>query len=385
MNSKIYSAIFIHFIAAFFSQSFGENLPRVLPIDAAEFERRMDSFYSPLDDWRQVFELDIEGQRVRVDGEADWIDLESSASVKQRNYNVGDWPHVVLDPGHLGGEWGPLEGRSFAIGDGPVFQEGDAVLAVAKRVQELLRDYKIKLSLTRSDATPVNPKRPSDYIDEASRWVQETRPDLSPQGQKFEWLVQNRANLLFYRSGEIEARAHLVNQSLKPDLVVCLHINAGAWENPQRFSLREENNLHILVHGNYMSGELASVEARTDLMHKIANGTFEKERSAAEVFLKIFHRRTQLPAYKYGGKNALLVDEAGYLWARNLAANRKYHAPVVFLEPYIANSIDGYARITAGDYQGRKRVQGVMQLSLVEEYARAVASSLFELYGLEKR
>jgi hypothetical protein len=57
-------------------------------------------------------------------------------------------------------------------------------------------------------------------------------------------------------------------------------------------------------------------------------------------------------------------------------ANRLYECPVVFLEPYIANSTQVFARIQAGDYHGAKMVAGKMRISLVEEYVDAVVAGL---------
>ena len=359
--------------------------PESLPVTEAEFEARMDSFYSPLDDWRQWMEVDAESGRVKMDPEGPWIGPASTPEQTTVDFKDLEEPHVALDPGHIGGKWGPLEGRSFSVDGGPVFQEGDAVLAISKRVKELLEPYRIKISLVRDDAEPINPLRPADYLEPSVEWVTERFPDLESNSSEFKSRVTAYANRLFYRSDEIRRRADLVNGTIKPDLVVCLHINASGWPDPQKPSLVENHDLHILLHGNYTPGELSTTGARQELAYKIANSTYELEREAADAFLKIFRRATDLPAYHYGGNNALKVDEEGYLWARNLAANRLYQAPVVFLEPYVANSIEGYERIKMGDYAGRREVGEKMRMSLYEEYARATASSLIELFKLERR
>ena len=64
------------------------------------------------------------------------------------------------------------------------------------------------------------------------------------------------------------------------------------------------------------------------------------------------------------------------VWARNLIANRLYECPVVFLEPYVANSKEVFARILAGDYEGTKKVAGKSRVSLVEEYVDATVAGL---------
>ncbi|MEM7672997.1 MAG: hypothetical protein AAF212_06615 [Verrucomicrobiota bacterium] len=356
-----------------------------MPILAEDLEKRLDHFYSPLDDWRKWIEIDHLGQRARFDREGPWIDLENSEVSRFAEILDKKTPHISLDPGHIGGTWGPMEGRSFKVSDGPIFQEGDAVLLTAQKVQSLLEPYDVRVSLVRDSAEPINSKRPADYMDTALEWATTRWPDLSPSSQEFNEHVEARANLLFYRSDEIRARSLIVNDDLRPDLVVCLHINASGWEDPAKPSLTTEHNLHILVHGNYTPGELSSLESRQELAQKIAHSTYPLERQASEVFLKVFRQTTGLPPYTYKRNNALKIDEDGYLWARNLAANRLYRPPVVFLEPYVANSEEGYARIAAGEYSGRKEVAGKMRLSLTEEYARATASSLIELLELQPK
>ena len=70
------------------------------------------------------------------------------------------------------------------------------------------------------------------------------------------------------------------------------------------------------------------------------------------------------------------IGESPGVWARNLLANRLYECPVVFLEPYIANSKEVFARIQAGDYKGVRKVAGKRRVSLIEEYVDAIVAGL---------
>jgi len=88
--------------------------------------------------------------------------------------------------------------------------------------------------------------------------------------------------------------------------------------------------------------------------------------------------RASLPPFTYPGKNARKVNGNPYLWARNLLANRIYHCPVVFTEPYVMNNQQVFERIQAGDYEGEKEVAGQSRCSLFREYAQAVAGGLAE-------
>ena len=62
-------------------------------------------------------------------------------------------------------------------------------------------------------------------------------------------------------------------------------------------------------------------------------------------------------------------------------ANRLYRCPVVYLEPYVANSRLDHARIQAGDYEGLREFDGEMRPSLYREYAGWVTAALLEYYG----
>ena len=69
------------------------------------------------------------------------------------------------------------------------------------------------------------------------------------------------------------------------------------------------------------------------------------------------------------------------VWARNLLANRHYRCPVVFLEPYRANSRGAYERIIAGNYKGTRDFEGVQRIPLMDEYAQAVAEGLVKSFS----
>ena len=87
-------------------------------------------------------------------------------------------------------------------------------------------------------------------------------------------------------------------------------------------------------------------------------------------------RITGLPPYSYSGSNAKRVGSSGYVWARNLLANRLYECPVVYIEPYVMNSQEVFARIQAGEYEGLRNFAGVMRPNIFEEYVQGVVDGL---------
>jgi hypothetical protein len=78
------------------------------------------------------------------------------------------------------------------------------------------------------------------------------------------------------------------------------------------------------------------------------------------------------------------MDEEGYIYARNLAANRQFRGAVIFLEPYFMNSRTVYARIQAGDYEGERELDGRSYPSIFREYADAVAAGVIAYYRGEE-
>lgn len=89
---------------------------------------------------------------------------------------------------------------------------------------------------------------------------------------------------------------------------------------------------------------------------------------------------TGLPPFTYLGKNARQVNDNSYLWVRNLLANRVYHCPVVFTEPYVMNNQEIFDRLQAGNYEGIREIAGKQRLSIFREYAQGVAEGLAEAF-----
>lgn len=245
--------------------------------------------------------------------------------------------------------------------------EGELVLEVARRLKIELEARGARVTLLREDLTPVTPARPEDFRPEAERWVAESDPELEPGTEPWEERVRARQNLLFYRVAEIRARAEYVNREVRPDLVVALHINAEAWPEEDNRALVADTHFHLLLNGAYMESELALDDLRYALLRKLFSREFEAERFWAEPMIEAFVEVTELPPYSYKGKNAVPIGDSGYLYGRNLLANRLYACPVLFLEPFVANSEVDYERIQA-------YLRGVVRPdeSIIEDYVDSV-------------
>lgn len=297
-----------------------------------------------------------------------------------------DGVRVAIDPGHIGGRWARIEERWFQIGDGAPVREGDMVLIVAGHLRARLEALGAKVLMVRDGLEPITRQRPEDLVDEARAWLAERGIRITKEGYsgphdpaRFASVRWN-AELLFYRVSEIRARADRVNRRLRPDVTVCLHFNAEDWGDPARPTLVRENHLHLLLNGRYGADELKYDDQRFDMLMRLLGRCWPEELALSESVARAMAQATGLRPYTYLGGNAIRVGSNPYLWIRNLLANRLYQCPVVYVEPYVMNSRDAYARIQAGDYEGLREFGGKQRESIYREYARGVSAGLVQYF-----
>ena len=283
---------------------------------------------------------------------------------------------IVLDPGHIGGEWARMEERWFVRGKGRAVQEALLNLQVARRLRDQLVTAGYEVVLTKDNFEPVTAMRPEDFRVEAARTL--PTPPGGTELERDAWCrdqLRKRMEQLFYRSAEITARAQFVNESARPDLTICLHFNAVEWN--ERNELVDDNRLVVFVHGDYLPSEVADDAQKLRLFYKILSRSLGVELPVAESVATALAQATRLPAAEYGAaSSAVRVGTNAYVYARNLAANRLIDSPVVFLEPYYMNNRIVYQRIQLGDYDGEQMVEGKSYRSIIREYADAVAAGL---------
>ncbi len=299
--------------------------------------------------------------------------------------------HVALDPGHIGGRWAQMEERWFKLGDATPVQEGDMTLRVAKILATRLRILGAKVSFVRRETEPVTPQRPDDLRllarDVLIKSGASNPPESfdGPVDPAKEQAVRWQSELLFYRNSEIRARAAIVNSKLRPDVVLCLHFNAHEWGDPKNPTLIDANDLHLLANGAYMESELAFDDVRFEMMRKLLSRTSDEEIPLVESVAGAMLRELKLPPYVYTTDNVIKLGTTGYVYARDLMANRIYNCPVVYCEPYDMNGKEAFARIQAGDYEGTREILGVKRPSIYREYAKSVADGLVEYYSAKRR
>ncbi len=295
---------------------------------------------------------------------------------------------IALDPGHLGGPWAKMEERWFQVGDSVPVTEGDLTLRVARLVAPRLKQLGARVSFVRHGTEPVTAERPDDFKELARKiliknGVPQPRADfLNRDDPEKEQTIRWQSEILFYRFSEIRRRAVLVNTKLHPDLVLCLHFNAEGWGDPNNPTLIDHNHFHLLVNGSYLAQELELDDERFEMVRRLLSRAYDEELPLADTIAEHMATATGLPPYEYPTDTYVTkVGQSGYVYARNLLATRLYRCPVVYCEPYVMNSHEGFDRIQAGDYDGIRNFNGVERKSIFREYADSVVDGLVDYYG----
>jgi N-acetylmuramoyl-L-alanine amidase len=350
-------------------------------ISKKEFLRQLNEVYCPRKSWWSPW-IEIEANRARIRkkaGSDEWYNLQFFESNETINLSLSRFQisgtKILIDPGHIGGEFSEMEGRHFAIGgDNPV-KEGDLALSVALKLKSELEKKGAVVSLSRKENQPVTQLRPKDFKELAENWFSRMEWLQELPSEERSKRIQKKQELYFYRVSEIMARSEIIRKS-QPDLVLCIHLNAAPWPDPDNKSLVTRNDYHVLVNGCYMGGEIAYDNQRFEMIWRLLHRWEGTERLIAEHMSQAFAKETGLPAFAYKGPNALKIGKVEGVWARNLLANRMYEAPVIFLEPYIANSEEVYKRIQGGDSDPHDTNEGQSRKSLIKEYVDAVVLGL---------
>jgi len=294
--------------------------------------------------------------------------------------------HIAIDPGHIGGSFAIMEERHLSFAPGEGIQEGDLTLTTAQVLAERLKALGAYVSLVRENANPVTDKRPADLADAARQILADagfSKPVegyASLTGDAKILTVQWQGEKLFYRVSEIHARAKKVNETIKPDVVLCLHYNAEAWGDATKPQFSPVNHMHVLVNGCYSPVELEQQDVRFEMLHRLFSRMHEEELPLAVAVAGGLRAATGLQAYVYTTPNARHVGDNAYVYARNLLANRTYQCPVVFLEPYVMNNEETYRRLLNGHFIGRTLIAGRLQTSAIEDYVRGVVNGVLAYY-----
>jgi N-acetylmuramoyl-L-alanine amidase len=364
-----------------------------------DFTRLLDTVYAPGGAWKGTIEIGEIGASILTTGSNRWV-LHFAREGKKAREPERYWKPIsrlpltqlplsgvtiALDPGHLGAEWAKMEERWFQMGADTVpVAEGDMTLLTARLLAAKLKARGADVVFVRNDTEPLTKLRPEDLRDAAREQLKRQgigliREDYNGAADPLRMnSVKWTSELLFYRIAEIQERARLVNEKLQPDMVLCLHYNAEAWGDPAKPTLVNKDHMHVMVNGCYSAQELMLDDVRYAMLMKLLTRCYPEELTVAEHVADDLAEATGLPPYEYTQGNAKRVGDDPYVWARNLLANRVYQCPVIYIEPYVMNSPEVWARVQAGNYEGLRMVAGKMRQSIYREYASAVAQGVVD-------
>jgi N-acetylmuramoyl-L-alanine amidase len=296
---------------------------------------------------------------------------------------------VAIDPGHIGGPWAQMEGRSTRYNGSAPVQEGDLNLITARLLKQELTVMGASVFMVRDSTEPVTPYRPDDMIEEArqlliahSNHAQNLRA-MPPESLNllFGQRLMELSEFLFYRCSEIKERGNRIRNNFVPDITITLYIDATPRSGRGRITPGNANI--FFVGGSYTKSEMQDPEMQRRCVYKMVEGGSDIETEVAADIAAVFTQRTGLPPVKYGDSSTTraVIPDNLYVVARNLAANREYDGPVVCTEPYFMNNKTVYQRLLAGDYEGQRTFDGKSYGSIFREYADCVAQGMVKAYA----
>ena len=378
-----------------------DKLSKVLTAD--EFKHAFEEVYTDPKNAPPPWQSDSAGITVPTSGGGGKIRIEfratdeQAAKVQRYWRKASELPplegkpvlsglRIALDPGHIGGAFAQMEERYLSFHPNEYIAEGELSLKVAQLLKPRLEALGAQVLMVRETNEPVTTSRPKDLRAVAEGILREhgvPQPKETYDGLTGDDRVvtmQYQTEKLFYREGEIRARGKKVKEQLKPDLVLCLHFNAAPWGKATEPMYSPENHVHLLINGCYASEELQLQDVRFEMLQRLFTRIHDEELPLAEVLAKTMAGSTGLPPYNYITPNARPAGTSGYLFARNLLANRIYQCPVVYMEPYVMNNEETYQRLLMGDYEGSTLFKGKLRSSIYQDYVKGIVDGLTTYY-----
>jgi hypothetical protein len=251
-------------------------------------------------------------------------------------------------------------------------------LMVAKILRRDLTLLGAEVFLTRESNHPVTKERVETLQEEAKAYLIK-RGQVPSAG-----LIASTAKAMFAISAEIRARGELINETIRPDLALCLHFDASPWPGG-RPVFRSPNHLHLILNGCYSESEMEEDDTRFEMVLRILQRLYHEELRLSDTVSKTLQHETRLPAFGYDGTSGMSVNDNDLVWARNLLANRVFFCPVLFFEPFCMNHQETHARVQEGPYPGLREINGVYRKNLYQEYADGVTAGLVRYYREQRQ
>lgn len=353
-------------------------------ITESELAAAMTKRYAPFVNWQSIVNEDALS---KSSGERYWRTPQEIFALRTDKDLPLQGLRLVLDSGHVGGQWAEHEDREFRIKEKDFYiRESELNLIVVKHVRTQLTRLGAEVTLLREALVPSNPKRPVDYLQDVIEKVPFPE-EPSPETLKdYASTLRAKALRLALVTGELTERTRLVNDIIRPDALISVHVNAAAWSGAAadgsvaELQLVDSNDLHVLIFGCMEEDELKSAEQQACLITKLNNGSGAVEQLLGSSMASALADATKLPPATYETKNATLLDsDEPYVFARNLLILRLAECPTVLLEPYIVNSKAVYPRLQSA-LANRAAGKTLAKDDILVEYADAVVSGILKTY-----
>lgn len=273
-------------------------------------------------------------------------------------------PTVIIDPGHIGGEFCDL--RKIPANGAGFMQEGNITLVTSLLVKRLLEDKGIKVILTRKSYAPVTKRSISEFEKEATESLSIVgRVDLPPfLRSQFPKDIDYMKAWMWNRE-DLYERARFINSNPRT-LSLSIHY-LGALGSEYTNS----NGMCVFVKGNYLPEELLAESHQVKCLDQIAEGNFDETISLGKRIFKRMKERLYLsePENEFV-PNSLKVDEGVY--CRNLVLSRMAEGIFVYIEGPFQNNKEEIKRLLSVDGE----ISGYKYSDRILQYAKSIAEGI---------
>lgn len=231
-----------------------------------------------------------------------------SGNSQRTSFNSLKGLKVLIDPGHIGGDFAYEEDRYIEMLYDPsiTFKEGDLTLYSAHYLQDLLEAQGAIVQLTRDLVGHSGEKVTYDQFKQDKALIAAAIDVVSEDALDKQWWLNNHNQTKYldvlFTKFDYRMRARRA-RSFKPDLSISIHYNACFPRKVQtvdrgQIVYRDQTsnrNYHMaFVPGSYLDGELKHKRKRIELVRWLISGELEESISLAHYFMEEVANQTKV-------------------------------------------------------------------------------------------
>ena len=251
---------------------------------------------------------------------------------------------IAIDPGHLGGQWGFLEGKYLDM-QGLSFFEGDLTLLTAYVLKERLEKAGATVFITRTEAQSVLKENFWSWLRNDLSLI-DREISINPQLKKERTIFYKKSSLeslfrKYYNRLDLFKRAEIINQ-FDPDLTIIIHYNMGGRLNSKTGeNIPEQKNMCLVfIPGAFQDNELKDEDSRLAFKRLALGSHLDQSIKLAQSFIRILENsfeEIEIPGPEYFTRNTCYVSSGVY--CRNLLLNRKIKSPLIYGETFFQDNL----------------------------------------------